>query len=149
MAQPDRETVYAALFSLLQTNLGSAFGTYTRRFISVTNTVSANAPYLVQVQAGEKSETVKGMPTLHTYTVHLLVYVNYGVDESVVPDTTMNSLVSSIETAVGPSLVTGFQQLGIPVSSVLINGPIDYANMAAISGQWAIALVPVEIVANY
>ena len=153
MAQPDRETVYAALLTLLTNALGptgsAAFQTVTRRFISITNTKSANAPYLVQAQKREKSETPKGMPTLHTYSVDLYVYINYGLADDTVPDTILNGLVTAIEGALGPSLVTGFQQLGIPVSSVVVNGDIEYGNMASTTGAWGIAVVPVEFVPNY
>ena len=149
MSQPDRETVYAALFTVLQNALTTTFNTYTRRFITVSNADTANMPYLLQVQKAEESQTVKGMPTLHKYFVDLLIYINYGSETSVVPATALNALVTAIENAVGPSAVTGFQQLGIPISSVVVNGKIEYDDMAGTDGNWGIALVPLEIVPNY
>ena len=156
MAQPDRETVYAALLTLLTGALGpvsgggnGSFQTVTRRFLTITNSKDANAPYLIQVQKHEKSDTIKGLPTVHTYSVDLLIYIAYGFGDDVVPDTALNTLVTAVEGAVKPSLVTGFQQLGIPVSSVVVNGQIEYDNMTGTTGDWGLALVPLEIVANY
>ena len=149
MAQPDRETVYAALFSLLKTALGTTFNTYDRRFKAVSNIQSANAPVLLQVQASEKADTKKGLPTVHVYTVHLLLYSFNGGASEAVPDSQNNALVTAVEAALGPNLATAFQQLGIPVSSVVVNGQIEYGNMAAQSGMWSAALVPVEICATY
>ncbi len=154
MAQPDRETVYAALQTLLQGLLTTAspagpFVTVTRRFATVSNTPAANMPALTQVQFKEHSLTVKGLPTVHTYTVHLLIYCDYGASKTAVPDTTLNGLVTAVEGALAPNPVNLFQQLGVPVSSVVVNGEIEYANMAGTSGVWGMALIPLEIVANF
>lgn len=154
MAQPDRETVYAALQTLLVAALGpspgsATFQTIQRRLLTITNAVPASAPYLLQVQATERSETKKGVPTVHTFTVNLLAYAYFGDGDAVVPDIVLNGLVTAIENACGPNMATAFQQLGIPVSSVVINGIISYFDMAATSGTWSLARVPVEIVATY
>ena len=153
MSQPDRETVYAALLTLLQNTVGTgspaAFTTVTRRFVTVSNAQPANMPYLIQVQKAEESQTVKGMPTLHKYMVDLLIYINYGSETSVVPETALNALVTAVENALAPNPVTGWQQLGIPVSSLVVNGKIEYDDMAGTDGNWGIALIPIEIVPNY
>lgn len=149
MAQPDRETVYAALLTLLSTALGTTFLTYTRRFTAVTNFAEASAPALLQVQAAEDATTKKGLPTVHTYNVTLLLYAFFGGASDTVPATGLNALVTAVEAAVGPNLATGFQQLGIPVSSVVVSGKIEYGDQAAASGMWSVALVPIQIVATY
>ncbi len=148
MAQPDRETVYAALLTLLETGLGTTFKTYSRRLVALNSYPPASAPVLFQVQNAEEQPSVKGLPSVRTFTVHLVIGANYGGTTTVIPSTALNNLVTAIEGAIGPSLATGFQQLGIPISSARINGKIEYWDQVPTASNWSAALVPIELVAT-
>ena len=156
MAQPDREAVYAALLSLLTATVGpggnSTFLTVQRRFITIFEAEQAMAPYLIQTQIGEEIKTLKGVPSKRTFNVLLYCYIDFGGESSVVPDTALNNLVTQIEAALAPNAATGYQQLtaeGVQVSSVVINGKVDYLTNTGNANTWAMCVVPVEIVATY
>jgi hypothetical protein len=151
MAQPDREQVYQALFTLLNDALGPAGSTPTfqacsRRIVQLDGTPPANLPALYQSQVDEPRQPVKGIPALRIFKAELTVYVDFGEGTDAVPSTNMNALVTAIENTLLPNPVSAFQQLGVPVSSVLI-GSIKY--WEGVLGVLMVAVIPVEIVANY
>jgi hypothetical protein len=155
VSQPDRETVYAALLTLLNTALGNGnpFKTVSRTLKPINGFPPGQAPALFQTQGLEDIAQKKGQPAVRTFHVRLVVYSFSGAAGTAgipIPFTTaLNNLITAIETAVTANMATGFQQLGIPVSSCLINGKIDYFEQAATSGEWSAAIVPLEIVATY
>ena len=159
MAQPDREAVYAALLSLLTATVGPTAGggnntflTVQRRFITIFEADQAMAPYLIQTQIGEEIKTLKGVPSKRTFNVLLYCYIDFGGESSVVPDTALNNLVTQLEAALAPNAATGYQQLtvqGVQVSSVVVNGKVDYLTNTGNANTWAMCVVPVEIVATY
>ena len=149
MSQVDREDVYSALFSFLQGMQAPAgpFQTIGRRLKQIESCQEANAPYLFQIQKGESSETPKkGVPTKKTFKLDLAIYHYGGQDETVVSSTPLNELVTAVEDQLAVNAATNFQQLGIQVSSVRVNGQIQY--FENILGAWWAAVVPVEIVAT-
>ena len=156
MTQPNRESVYAALASLLTSAIGGSnpFNVVSRILVPVNGYPIGNAPALFIVQSGENIKQTKGIPPVRTFTVHLVVYYYQGgagssTPSQIPPVTSLNNLVTEIEGAIGPNLATGFQQLGIPVSSCYISGRIEYWEQVPTSGNWSACLVPVEIVATY
>jgi hypothetical protein len=148
--QPDRETVYQALATLLGglvTGAPGAFKTVTRRIQPLNAWQPVSSPYLFQVQETEKPTTLKGVPTSRKFALKLVVAANYGESATRVPSTVLNGLLTAIEGILGPNAATAFQQLGVPVSSAVINGTIEI--FEGVLGQWTAAIVPVEIQANY
>lgn len=149
MAQPSRESVYSALASLLTTALSASVATISRHLQSVRSFPPASAPALFLVQAGEHITAPKGIPALRILTVHMVVYSYAGGSTQTVQTTALNALVDSATNAIGPSLVNGFQQLGVPISNATVTGQIQYWEQAGTNGDWAVALIPVELTANY
>lgn len=153
MSQPDRETVYQALFTLLNAAIGpspgnNTFLTVSRRIVQIQDTPGAsNAPYLFITQRTETYKTTKGVPPVRKFKAWLTVYSYTGDDALVIMTTALNACVTAVENTLGPDAATAFQQLGVPISSVLIDGEIEY--FEGVLGVWAVAVIPVELVANY
>jgi len=152
MSQPNREAVYQALFATINSVCGPAgsapvFVTSSRRIAPLESFPEASAPAFFQVQKGEALSSTKGMPSLRKFTAELVLYVNFGGADDTIPSSAINSFVSAIESALASNAATAFQQLGVPVSSCQINGQIEY--FEGVLGVWCVAVMPVEIVANY
>jgi hypothetical protein len=148
VSQPDRETVYAALMSVLTANLpANTFNIMSRRIQQVENVDPANMPALFQVQKEEDFVTLKGVPSLRQFDASLVIYVDFGDDQNAIPSTPLNAKVTAVENALGPSAVNAFLQIGVPVSSCYINGKIEYYE--GVLGNKCVAIIPVRIMANY
>ena len=149
--QPDRETVYGALNTVLSDALtvGSppSFVTVDRKILTAQNFSRANQPGLFQVQKSETYTARKGVPPVRKFLADLVIYNYTGQDNTAIPSAALNGLVTAVENALAPNVATAFQQLGVPVSSCIINGTIEY--FEGVLGVWAVAVVPVEIIANY
>ena len=151
MPQPDRETVYQALNDLIKNALGPSgvtptFKVVDRRVVSIGNTPPPNMPSLHQVQKVEPRIPVKGRPTIREFKVDLLIYNDFGSGKTVVPSTSLNALVTAVENVLLPNAASSFNQLGIPVSSVLLD-TIEY--FEGVNNVVSVAVMQVQIVANF
>jgi len=139
----NRETIYAALFGLIE---GAAdFATVDRRLRHWSDVAPAEQPALFAAQKSElASVNTLGAPTAWTLAVDLYVYA-HSSDPYLAPATVLNPLLDAVEAALLPSAATGVQDLGLPamVQHAYIHGKIETDE--GVLGDQAVAIVPVEI----
>lgn len=146
----DRETIYVALFSLLQTQLADSFVTIGRRHIMPPDLSPAQQPALFVCGVGEsKDPRPRGTPGKLTLEAQLFVYAYDSAlneepgQETLLAATQINQLLAAIEDALAPTDPTGVQSLGGTVSHCWIDGKTDID--PGILSQQAVAFVPVHI----
>jgi len=142
-----RETIYAALFSQLQTALGASFKTYSRRWQPPDQISPADRPAFYQVETGEvaaTSQKIAGLPLKWEARVDLVIYTTGSTDPGTIPSTEINGLLDAIEAAL-PNVTKGIAQtLGGKVYTARIDGKIEIVEN--VSGAMALAVIPVLIV---
>jgi hypothetical protein len=145
MSEPQfaRETVYAALFSLVS---GAApFATKTRRIKEYSDVDAATQPAILQVELGEKWEAAVGKPPIVTLNCRLFIYCESS-DPTPPVSTQLNALLDAVTGALASTQWQNYRQtLGGLVSHARISG--DVTIMEGLSGQ-SEAIVPVEILVN-
>jgi hypothetical protein len=140
-----REQIYSALFSTLQTALGSRFATISRRWRMPEQVSPESRPALFQVQTGERAKTnANGEPIIWIATVDLVIYTQGSGDEQTIPSQELNSLLDALEAALAPPANSeGKQTLGGRVSHGRLQGSARITEN--VNGAAAMAVVPVEI----
>lgn len=145
-----RETIYAALFSQLQTALLSpagSFKTVSRRWQPPDQTSPADRPALFQVETGEIAATsgkIAGLPLGWQLKLDLVGYTSGSTDPSSIPAQEINSLLDAVEAAL-PNVTAGMAQtLGGKVYNARIDGKIEIVENVA--GQLGMFVVPVLLV---
>lgn len=142
-----RETIYAALFSQLQSALGSSFKTISRRWQPPDQVSPADRPAIYQVETGEVAATpqkIAGIPLVWNMKVDLVLYSAGNTDPGAIPSTELNSLIDAVESAL-QSVTRGLAQtLGGNVYTARIDGKIEIVENVA--GAMAMAVVPVLLV---
>lgn len=147
MSEPQfsRETIYAALFTLVGAAAG--FQTATRRIKEYSDVDQATQPALLQVELGEKWNTRIGLPPIVALRCRLFIYCESS-DPTEPVSTQMNGLLDAIMTALAPPIQPDgrFRQtLGGLVQHAGISGEIAIAE--GLSGQ-SEAVIPIEILVN-
>jgi len=138
-----REPIYAALFERLAGAAG--FVTTGRRFRHWSEVTPAEQPALFMRQKTETGAVpVLGAPTVWMLAVEVFVYAHLS-DPYAAPSVALNPLLDAVEAALGPSAVTGVQDLGLPsmVRHAGIAGKITI-DEGTLRDQ-AVAMVPIEI----
>lgn len=143
-----REDIYTALFSLLQSKLGSLINTYSRRLVLWSEIPSSQQPALYISQSGESVHQNRlGIPATFEMDATIWVYVNVGESLSAVPSTTMNPIIDAIINALNPKPLEK-QTLGLAyVSHCWISGRIEI--FEGILGSQAITLIPIKTLATF
>jgi hypothetical protein len=139
----NRETIFAALF-VLASNAAN-FNTKSRKLKHWSDVSPADQPALFQAQGKEIAVSRYRLPTLWTLHASLYVYAHQS-SLDVLPSTALNNLVGAIELALAPDLFSGEQTLGGLVSHCRINGQIETDE--GVLGDQAVAIIPIEIMAN-
>jgi hypothetical protein len=138
-----RETIYGALWWLAA---GAAnFASANRRLRHWADLAPAEQPALFMSEKGGHAVTkALGGPTIWTLHADFYVYV-HSSDPYLAPAMLLNPLLDALEAALGPSPVTGIQNLGLPamVQHTYIAGRVETDE--GVLGDQAIAIVPVEI----
>lgn len=140
-----RETIYAALFSQLQSTLGATFKTISRRWQPPDQISPADRPALYQVQHDEVASVpvVNGLPTKWKVVVDLVMYTTGSSDPGSIPSQELNSLLDAVENAI-KAITPGLNQtLGGKVTYCRIEGKIDVVEN--VSGTMALAVIPVSL----
>jgi hypothetical protein len=139
----NRETIFAALFALVSN--AANFNTKSRKLKDFSDVSPADQPALFQTQGKETAVAGYRVPT--KWMLHASLYV-YAHQSSIdlLPSTALNDLVGAIELALAPDLATGEQTLGGLVSHCRINGEIETDE--GVLGDQAVAIIPIEIMAN-
>lgn len=139
-----RESIFAALFAL--TSGSATLRTRSRTLRDFTQVDPAEQPALFQAEGRQAATKVAGMPTKWTFHAELVVYVHRatcGQDDVVVA---LNAEVDTIVAALEPSPATGTQTLGDLVHDCRIQGEIETSEGRL--GDQAVAIIPIEIIAN-
>ena len=142
-----REQIYAALFTKLQTALLSPAGpfkTVSRRWQDPSQISPADRPALYQVQKDEMAKTsVIGVPVLWRIGLDLVLYTAGDAEPNVVQSTELNNLLDAVELAVDSATPGLAQSLGKLVTYCRIDGKVEIVEN--VQGTMAIAVVPVVI----
>lgn len=149
MSAPNREQVYAALFSFVQNALtGSPTPAVTvSRVPQHYANVSVDLmPAVYQVQKGEAVVRKRGLNAKYEFTSELLIYA-VGTQDGVTPaSTAINNILDTIDTALSPTPVPdNTQHLGLfgIVEHAWIEGKVEIYE--AILNQISVAIVPIHI----
>jgi hypothetical protein len=147
-----REDVYAAVFAFfagLVTQDRPLFKLATRKPSTWEGVSPDDQPALLMRQKREQALRKKGLPTVWTFHLELLLYVHTGAqnDSAIIPAEILNPLLDAIEA----SLAVDDQSnaactLGGLVSHCAINGDIEI--FSGDLGDEAVAIVPIEILVN-
>ena len=146
-----RETVAAALFSLVDTAVGNVVGlqTSSRVLRAPQNVTPEQCPALFQSQRGEEYEHTFGkmikLPPKRTMLFEMWLYVSDAQEPNIVPSTQLNNMVGAIENALMPfAALDGPQTLGGLTVSARIDGKIEYAEAFTTDGK-SVAVVPIAV----
>jgi hypothetical protein len=120
---PSRESIAVALFNLLQT--ASGFNYFSRRPQLWDKTPAYPALYLGMEPQAENYKYDHDISTPQVITLNFIaiIYINVGLDPNVIPDTLINNLLDSIDSALAPQYPSqgSGQTLGNLVHSVWIS----------------------------
>lgn len=141
MSRPSRESIYAALFALLQGIPGLT--TVSRRLVNAQDVQPESFPAAYQVQEKQSAKYQGVMATKATLRASWLFYV-YDSDPAGVLSTQLNQFVDAACAALAAQPPTGRNTLGGLVEYVAISGDIEI--FEGVLGDRAIAIVPIEIV---
>ncbi|HWX56673.1 MAG TPA: hypothetical protein VN176_18975 [Verrucomicrobiae bacterium] len=143
-----REQIYSALFTMLQSALLSPSGpfkTVGRRWQDPGQISPADRPALYQVQKDEiaKTSSVNSVPISWRIGVDLVFYTSGDASPNTVPSTELNTLLDAVESAIKAATPGLAQSLGGKVSHCRIEGKIEIVEN--VQGTMALAVVPVEM----
>ena len=136
-----RESVYAALFALLETvpNLT----TVSRRLQSVQDIQPESFPAAFQLQ-GDQQVTYKGsVPSIFTWQASWILNA-YEADQTAAPSTQLNEMIDAVSAVLAPAAGQTCQTLGGLVTHAGISGNIQIYE--GVLGDRAVAIVPISIV---
>jgi hypothetical protein len=139
-----RETIFAALFALVSPL--PALQTASRRLKHWTDVAPPDQPALFQAEGRQTASVVANQPTKWTFRAEFVVYVHANTADTDDVITTLNNLVDSIVAALEREPATGRQTLGGLVYDCRISGDIETDEGRL--GEQAVAIIPIEIIAN-
>lgn len=148
----DREAIWAALFALLQAQVGASYVTLSRHHVMPPTLIADLQPALFLVQSREtRGISVKGATVKLTLSGFLVVYFQAPAplledigSETVVGATALNALLKGIDDALQPdNPCTGKLTLGGLVTHCWIDGDVDMDT--GIYTQQGAAIVPLRI----
>jgi hypothetical protein len=139
----DREAIYLALFTLVAG--ASGLKTTSRKLKHWDDVPAPNQPALFQTQGNETAVAGYRQPTKWTLRAKLYVYAHQN-SLDVLPAIALNQLLNAIELKLAPDLATGEQTLGGLVSHCRIVGEVETDE--GVLGDQAVAIIPIEIMAN-
>lgn len=139
-----RETVFAALFYLLQTS--TKFVTTSRRLKHWADVPAIQQPALFVAQRDEDRLVVTNQPYRIKLSADVYVYTNSGEQQGILPSTQMNDILDAIDAALLQSIGYENQTLGGLVSYCRISGKTQTDEGAL--GDQSVAIIPIEILLN-
>lgn len=137
----NRETIYAALFSLV--GGASAFKTKSRRLRAWADVPPDDQPAFFQVQRVETPQTVTGQPTRWLLEIDLAIYVNVGNDPHTAASQFLNPILDTITGLFIPNGASNVQTLGGLVHYARLSGQVQTDE--GVLGAQAVAVIPIEI----
>lgn len=149
----DREAIWAALYALLQTKVGSSYVTKGRHHVQPPTLTPEMQPamFLVQVRETRAPRPVVGAPVKLTLSGFIILYAQMPAPllddvgaETVLGATTLNAMLQAIDDALQPTdLSTGRQTLGGLVHHCWIEGDVEMD--PGIYTQQGAAIVPIKM----
>lgn len=141
MSRASRESVFAALFGVLQG--AYAWKTVSRRLQNVQDVAAEDFPAAYQVQGNQTTKYQGSVPAAGDWRVNWILYA-YNDDPSTAPSVQLNTLVDAALAALAPA--TGFDKntLGGLVEYCAVEGDIEI--FEGVLGDRAIAIIPIRIV---
>lgn len=139
-----REAIYSALFA--KVGSASGFMTIGRKLQHWADVAPAEQPALFQVQKSEDVKPQTGMPSKVLMHVELYIYNLSTADPYASPAIGLNKLMDAVTAALSPMGGATEQTLGGLVSYCRINGQINTDE--GVLGDQAVAIIPIEILAN-
>src|SRR5258708_15956331 len=97
-----RETIYAALFTQLQSALGASFKTMSRRWQPPDQISPADRPAFYQVETGElaaTSQKIAGLPLKWDAKIDLVIYTAGDTSSLTVPPPDLNAFLDALQPA--------------------------------------------------
>lgn len=141
MSRASRESIYAALFALLQQVPDVT--TYSRRLVNAQDVAPESFPAAYQVQEKQTARYQGVMATKTTLRCSWLFYV-YNSDPAQALSPQLNAMVDAACGLLAPSNPMTPNTLGGLVEYAAISGDIEI--FEGVLGDRAIAIVPIEIV---
>jgi hypothetical protein len=138
-----RENIFAALFALVSG--AASFKTTSRKLKHWTDVSPADQPALFQTQGRETAISPYREPTKWTLRSSLYVYAHQSSLDAL-PSTALNNLIDAIVLALWQGPGVEEQTLGGLVSQCNIVGEIETDE--GVLGDQAVAIIPIEIMAN-
>lgn len=139
-----RETIYAALFSVVSTSAG--YITKRRKPEHWDNISPPDMPAIFMAQMGEHVKQQRGLPAVWELDVELYVYVHTNGDANHTPAQLINPLLDAICTALAFDPATGTNTLGGTVHHCWIEGKVTTDEGAL--GEIGVAIVPIKILVH-
>jgi hypothetical protein len=98
----NREQLFVALFTRLQTQLGSTVKSYSRRWVSWDDEPPAMQPALLLLKGNETSKRgeaadIRGAPKIWTISAEIWIYVKDDGTAEAVPSIQINQMIQAIE----------------------------------------------------
>jgi hypothetical protein len=140
MNRASRESVYAALFALLQSVPGLT--TVSRRLQNVQDVQPENFPAAFQLQGMQQSKYTGNTPSIFTWKAEWLLYV-HDSDPTSAPSIQLNNLIDAATALLTPGPAQPRQDLGGLVQYAAIDGDIQV--FEGVLGDRAVAVVPITI----
>jgi hypothetical protein len=134
-----REPIYAALFARVAGAAG--FTVTSRKLKHIADISKGGQPALYQVQAGERGEVQRGLPTKWTLSAEL--WISAIGTSSASPSQALNPLLDAVVTALTPNDPSNVLTLGGLVDHCWIAGQIEIHE--GVLGDVALAVIPVDI----
>ena len=141
MNRPSRESVYAALFSVLQTLPGVT--TCSRRLVNVQGLEPERFPAAYQMQDEQQTYYKGTTPTHNVWKASWILYA-YQSDETQPISPLLNSMVDAVAILLTPDPGQPAVTLGGLVTHVGIDGTVQV--FEGVLGDRAVAVVPISIV---
>jgi hypothetical protein len=143
----NREAVYAALFSLLETAQG--FATVSRRLRHWEEVQPEEKPAMFVRQTTETNSGSVGKPPLWNLKGEIYIYVTTEaqIDRDIVPSQLLNPLLDSVTDLFAPEGMEYKQTLGGLVERCYISGPIETSEGSL--GDQEVAIIPFTIVVPF
>jgi hypothetical protein len=140
---PTREQIITALFTKIQTVMGTSIRTYTRRLKLWDQVPKEQRPYLALVEHREDyTPTPRGIDSRNL--LHCMVYIYIDAhDQTVIGGSVINNLLDTLDGVFSGLSGVGVETLGGLVNRVWINGPV-FKDPGDLDGD-GLAIVPIQI----
>jgi len=139
-----RETIYSALFALIQPLLtASTIKTASRIALNWDKTDPEDQPALYQIELGENVVTGNGVPNIYTLNCEWYVYVNPTGDPTELHSTPINNILDSLEAVLVPPAGQENQTLGGLVPRIFVGQREIHEGLL---GSQVIGILPISII---